>query len=154
MYRPGAQNRADALTRREWETDEQTSVKAVTRKQTLLQPDQLDSRIRQELTDNSLAVTDSLDLIDHLLQANRNSEELADRRLDEVTRPAGESPWAMQNGLVLYNGRLVVPNEDNLRTQIIKEAHAQVSTAHPGRNKTRKIIADRYYWPKMHQDID
>ncbi len=37
---------------------------------------------------------------------------------------------------------------------MIKEAHAQVSTAHPGKTKTRKIITDRYYWPGMAADID
>ena len=48
----------------------------------------------------------------------------------------------------------MVAEENNLRTRLIKEAHAQVSTAHPGKNKTRKLIGDRYYWPGMTSDID
>ena len=29
-----------------------------------------------------------------------------------------------------------------------------MSTAHPGRNKTRKLLGARYYWPRMTTDID
>jgi hypothetical protein len=42
-----------------------------------------------------------------------------------------------------------MPDTDNLRTHIIHEAHDQVSTAHPGQNKTIKILRNRYYRPKM-----
>jgi hypothetical protein len=45
--------------------------------------------------------------------------------------------------------------EDNyLQTRLIKEAYAQVSTAHPGKTKTCKILTDRYYWPSMTVDIN
>ena len=42
MYRPGATNRADALTRREQDLDDQTAAKISLRTQTLLQPEHLD----------------------------------------------------------------------------------------------------------------
>jgi transposase InsO family protein len=48
----------------------------------------------------------------------------------------------------------VVTKDQNLHTRLIAEAHAQVSIAHPGKNKTRKLIGDRYYWPGMTEDID
>ena len=48
----------------------------------------------------------------------------------------------------------MVALDDNLRTRLIKEAHAQISTAHPGKTKTRKLIGDRYYWVGMTADID
>ena len=43
---------------------------------------------------------------------------------------------------------------EEFRTRIIAEAHNQVSTAHPGKNKTRKLIGMRYYWPGLVSDID
>ena len=42
----------------------------------------------------------------------------------------------LEDGLLLYNERLVIPETDHLRTDLIKEAHEQVSTAHPGQDKT------------------
>ena len=47
----------------------------------------------------------------------------------------------------------MVLEDDNLHTRLIQEAHAQVSMAHPRRNKTRRIIASRYYWLGLVKDI-
>src|ERR1700738_4120746 len=99
----------------------------------------------------------SLDLADNLLQSNRTSESLKDLRertlITAVTKdPVGQ--WKLKDGLLTYQGRLVVAEDNNLRTQLIKEAHSQASTAHPGKNKTRKILTDWYYWPGMTTDID
>jgi hypothetical protein len=47
----------------------------------------------------------------------------------------------------------VVPEDDNLRTDLIKEVHQQLSMAHPGRNKTYKLINARYYWPNLPGDV-
>jgi hypothetical protein len=83
MYKPGATNQADALTRREQDTDPQRSVTAAFRNQTLLQPEQLDPQILDKLDlapdlceigspePSPEPVPESgLDLIDDLLQAN------------------------------------------------------------------------------------
>ena len=48
----------------------------------------------------------------------------------------------------------MVAKEQDLQTRLIAEAYTQVSTAHPGKNKTCKIISDRYYWPGLVTDID
>lgn len=41
-----------------------------------------------------------------------------------------------------------------MRTRVIREVHSQLITAHPGRNKTKKLIAARYWWPRMTGDVD
>ena len=48
----------------------------------------------------------------------------------------------------------MVAEEQDLRTRLITKAHTQVSTAYPRKNKTRKIISDRYYWPGLVTDIN
>src|ERR1700678_2690416 len=60
----------------------------------------------------------------------------------------------MEDSLLLYTGRLVVPWVNNLPIDLIKEAYNQVSTAHPGRDKTYRLLRPRYYWPRMKADID
>jgi hypothetical protein len=157
MYRPGATNRADALTRREQDLNDQMAAKISLRTQTLLQPEHLDPRIRKELSTKSSSAEicpidpTEFDLIDELLQANRTDPSLQEYR--EKAKDA-TSPWSLENGLLKHRERLVVAEEQNLRTRLVAEAHTQVSTAHPGKNKTRKIIGDRYYWPGMVTDID
>ena len=48
----------------------------------------------------------------------------------------------------------MVVKEQDLWTQLIAKAYAQVSTAYPRKNKTHKIISDRYYWLGMVIDVD
>ena len=48
----------------------------------------------------------------------------------------------------------MVVKEQDLWTRLIAKVYTQVSTAHPRKNKTRKIISDRYYWPGLVMDID
>jgi transposase InsO family protein len=161
-YRPGKENAAaDALTRRTDELAAQTSEKKASRVHQLLRDEMLDHRILQEMRPeeqgNVVALLEELaplsegtSLIDRLLQANRTSSALnALRKAAE----RGEKDFALEEGLLLYKDRLLVPNEGSLRADLIREAHCQVSTAHPGRDKTRQILAERYYWRGMDADV-
>jgi transposase InsO family protein len=149
-YRAGKQNqKADALTRRKQDVDSQAKATAESRTQTLLKSENLEPRIIRELQLAPIE-EESIDLIDRILRANRTSETLAEYR--EKASEDGEN-WRLRDGLVLYRNRLVVPEDDNLRTDLIKEVHQQLSMAHPGRNKTYKLINARYYWPNLPGDV-
>jgi len=84
MYKPGATNQADALTRREQEQESQLAAKIALRTQTLLGPERLDLQVQAELEKDyegaeiCLIETAGLDLIDKLLQANRTADSLQD----------------------------------------------------------------------------
>jgi transposase InsO family protein len=159
MYRPGKENeRADALTRREQDVGPQEQIKTEYRTRALLQHHQLDQRIVQHLQDDSIPdeipiyeLDESTKLIDDLLQANRSSLSLQNLR-ERAT--AGSESYRLEEGNLLYQERLVVPDEGYLRTRLIREAHDQVSMAHPGQRKTYKLLSDRYYWPSMRNIID
>jgi hypothetical protein len=93
----------------------------------------------------------SIGLIDQILQANRTSTTLAD-----LCQKAGQpeyKDWELKEGLLQYKSRLVVPDDCTIQVELIKEAYNQVSTVHPGRNKTRKILVSRYYWPGLPADV-
>ena len=82
-----------------------------------------------------------IDLVDQILQDNRESPSL-----QAVRTQAGrdDSDFTLEDGLLLYTGRLVVSSA-TLRTRLIQEVHNQISTAHPGRDKTYKLLRPRYY---------
>jgi transposase InsO family protein len=184
MYKPGATNRADALTRREQDINPQKEAMSTLQKQTMLQPEQLDPRILEELEQSTdlcdieapipgpildpaeglQTLTDpsgdlqtesgpqeALDLIDELLQANRTTDSLRAWR-EKASSPGND--WVLEKGLLKYQSRLVVPEEQELCTRIIAEAYNQVSTAYPGKNKTCQLIGTRYYWPGLVSDVD
>jgi len=57
----------------------------------------------------------------------------------------GSEAFTLLDGrLLLCNGRLAVPSANHLRTKVIKEVYSRITTAYPGRNKTRKLVAARY----------
>ena len=144
-YYPRKQNaKADALTWQDDDTRISNQIKEKERIQTLLPSDRLDWKVRDNLQVSAL--DDPLGLVDQILQANRSRRQL-ESETDHLAR--GQVGWEDKDGLLLYDSRLVVPDVDNLRTKLIAEAHSQVSTAHPGRNKTLALLARKYYWKSM-----
>ncbi|QSZ29100.1 hypothetical protein DSL72_003610 [Monilinia vaccinii-corymbosi] len=159
MYRPGKDNPlADALTRRVDELDAQNATKKKNRVQQLIKDGQIDPQIMRDslqdhLSDNAAIATIDLfpiapafDIVNKVLQANRNTENLNATRLEALK---GHKHLSLSDGLLLYNHKLVVPNDDDLRTLLIREAHNSVSTAHPGVRKTYLLLAEQYYWRGM-----
>ena len=92
-----------------------------------------------------------LDLINELLQINRTAPSLQEYRKKAKNIISLQS---LKNGLLKHQKRLVVVKEQNLQTQLITKVYTQVSTAYPKKNKTYKIISNRYYQPGMVIDID
>ena len=92
-----------------------------------------------------------LNLINKLLQVNRTAPSLQEyrKKIKDVI-----SLQSLKNGLLKYYKRLVVVEEQNLRTWIIAEAYTQVSIAYPKKNKTYKILSNRYYQPGIVIDIN
>jgi hypothetical protein len=63
------------------------------------------------------------------------------------------SSWTVCNRLLLFEDRLIVLDDNNLKVRLLSEVHSQVSVAHPGQSKTLKLVSDRYYWPHLCMDV-
>jgi hypothetical protein len=55
----------------------------------------------------------------------------------------------MHNDLLVHKNRLMILNENELRTRLCNEFHRPSHRAHPEREKMRKIICQQYFWPGM-----
>jgi hypothetical protein len=112
------------------------AMKISTYTQVLLQLENLDPQIITNLDLNpivDMALVDvsnrTHDLIDDLLWANRMSIDL---EILQQKATDWESSWTIRNRLLLFNNRLVVLENDELKVRLLSEAHNQVSTAHLG----------------------
>src|SRR5579862_4436921 len=183
-YRTGRTNeRADALSRKREDLLSQSQVMAANRTQILLPREKLTDEVVRDLQlaplepfggsqstvkaardpPQALAdplmtpVSNGLELIDKLLNANRTAPELEE--LQVKARTEVEDTWQLRDGLLLRYGKLYVPDspltpEMPLRTALIREAHDQPLMGHPGRAKLRQLLQGRYYWPGQGKDID
>ncbi|KAI0991384.1 hypothetical protein K3495_g16803, partial [Podosphaera aphanis] len=148
-YRPGKANAAaDALSRREQDVTPQDIVKSKSRNQALLKNHQ----IEENPFETSIAFMETFQLVDKILDANRNDPSLQSSRVDATNNT--DSLYKIEDNLLLYQGRLVVPNVENLQTNLIREAHDQPSVAHPGCKKTLRLLQARYYWKNMRPNVE
>lgn len=165
-YRPGKENgAADALTRRHDEASDQVAAKKELRIGQLIKDRSIDplllhhkSGLRVDRTgvnyigliEQLAPISDTTAIIDRLLQANRTTPSLEALRTQARDRP---EKFTLENGLLLYQGRLVVPDTGPLRAHLIREVHDQPSTAHPGRDKTVKLLSEHYFWRGLATDV-
>jgi hypothetical protein len=129
-------------------------LKKAARQQILLTADKLNPRIVQELAKALIAVLapikttatksflDTVTVIDRVLQANRDEHSLEALRI-QATK--SDPHLTLHTGILLYQNKVVVSNIDYLRTHLIREVYDQVSTAYPGKDKTYRLLKDRYY---------
>jgi transposase InsO family protein len=156
-YRPGAHNPlADALSRKPEELDEQNTAKKAQRLQQLLRQDQVDpALVARNLRppddiDNLVTEAEVADLspafsvVHQALEANRTAPSLQALRRQAWSDKPGK--LSMEGDLLLYDGRLMVPDVAHLRTLLIREVHDNVRTAHPSAKKTLQLLSSQYWW--------
>ena len=70
----------------------------------------------------------------------------------------GKSNMVLKEGLFFEKSdsavrRLVVPNDDEIKTEIISQFHDAPIADHPGIHRTQQAIMQWYRWPNMYEDI-
>ena len=88
------------------------------------------------------------DLKQKIVNAHKN-----DAKLQEIVQLVGngdKTNYAIdKSGGLLYNSRLCVPNDMELRKKILYESHNIVFTMHPGGNKMYQDMKQYYWWQGM-----
>lgn len=147
-YRPGRRNTlADALSRKETSPEENQM-------QVLLPRDCLDQGVHpddQAMSIAPIAQEVKETVVPRVLTANRNHESLEEWRQEARQ---GDDHWTLRQGLLLFEGKLVVPHDRDLRARLLDEIHRQAAIAHPGPEKMKKLVAARYYWPELTSDVE
>jgi hypothetical protein len=87
-----------------------------------------------------------------LLQEIRKGQ-LEDEKLLEIKHNIKEEkvPGFMEDdqGVLLYKGRICVPNVEELKDKILHEAHESAYSIHPGGNKMHQDLKATCWWYGM-----
>lgn len=150
-HRPGkTMGKADAMTR---SASSEVSDAEDNRDQIVLVP-----RFLQTIAATA-AVAGPNPLEERIRQSSqREAEVVAALERMKKTGPRklanGAAEWEEEDGLVFYRGKLYVPNEKELRRDIVRECHDTRTAGHPGRDRTLELVSRHYWWPLMRSFVD
>ena len=63
-----------------------------------------------------------------------------------------ELAWK-ENKVVYMEGRIYVPNNKNLREEILKEHHDLADIGYPGQHRMLELLKRIYWWPGLKEDV-
>jgi len=85
-----------------------------------------------------------------------NEIQAIKRNLDEGRKEMkgialGLCQW--KDGLLWYQGKIWISKDEGIRTTLIAKHHEPPQAGHGGTPNTTELISQRYYWPKIREDI-
>lgn len=148
-YRPGAHNgAADALSRlHSPEGGESTAHDAL-----LPRPIMLSSLASPEL-DEEFEPRDPDDIINRIKSAYSSDDSIQTIRSDLVKDKDSHAEYTLDNGLLFYEGRIMVPANDDIKRDILTLCHDEPTAGHFGIHKTYELVSRSYYWPHLRQFV-
>ena len=85
------------------------------------------------------------DLLNQVLEAQKNDEKIF--VIVNQSREGKETEFIVNDdGFVYYRDRVCVPNDDELKKSIPKEAHSGSFAMHPGSTKMYQDLKTSYWW--------
>jgi len=73
--------------------------------------------------------------------------------LEKIGDPKYKSFRLDHSNTLLFGNRLVVPNQEKLKKQILNEAHESLLSIHPRSNKMYRDVRKRFWWKGLKHDI-
>ena len=61
--------------------------------------------------------------------------------------------FSWNDGLLLYNNRIYVPDNDALRLELLRQHHDSPLAGHYGIDKTVELLSRNYWYPRMHAHV-
>ena len=160
-YRPGKEGRKpDTLTRREGNLPT-AGDKRLTRNVRILLPKERYWVIpgTEEIKLDIWETSECQDKNEGEIQKGSND----DAEIQDIKRNFDKGRKEMQgialrlcqwkDGLLWYQGKIWIPNNEEIRTTLIAKNHEPPQAGHGGTAKTTELISRRYYWPKLREDI-
>jgi hypothetical protein len=91
-------------------------------------------------------------LLQGIIDAQRNDEGI--KHIHEKIEAGKANCFRRDDqGVVWFNNRIVVPKNDEIRQQILDEAHLSRYSIHPGSTKMYHDLKQHYWWTKMKIEI-
>jgi len=99
------------------------------------------------------------DMLREIRQGNQRGEQE-----EPITKAAREfwqassktvlsAEWSEEDGVLRFRGKIYVPQNSDLRRQVVSLCHDTKVARYPGRWKTLELVSRNYWWPQMSRYI-
>ena len=160
-YRPGKESgKTDALTRRAGDLPT-GGDNGLTRNVGILLPRERywDIREKEEIKLEEMELAEFQDKDEEAIRNAYNMDDKIqtikdhlEKRIKEMKRVAlGLCQWKDEH--LWYQGKLWIPNDEELRTSLIRKCHNNPLAEQGGTAKTTELVSRHYYWPGMRETI-
>jgi len=127
----------------------------LTQKERILLPKEkyFDTRI-QEMETTTFKTTNEEEISNETAKDKeiQTIKEPLDKRNKEMKGVAlGLCQW--KDGYLWHQGKIWIPNNERIRTNLIRRHHDILQAGHRGTAKTTELVQRKYYWPKMRETI-
>ena len=97
-----------------------------------------------------------VEIIEKIKKARGKDEEVV-RIVEEIKKAGVKSiqgeQWRIEGELVLKEGKVYVPKDEELRAEIIWLYHDVPMTGHRGKWKTVELVTRNYWWPGVTREV-
>ena len=90
-------------------------------------------------------------LKERIQEAQSNDQKL--KEIIEKVKQGKETQFILQDDTLMLGDRICVPDTDELRREILDEAHNAPYAMHPGATKMYNTMKPHYWWPGMKKDV-
>ena len=147
LYHPGKANRvADALSRKSTAT-----VMSIRMMPEMLQKDI--QKLDMEVISGQLS---TLTLQPTIFDGIKGAQELDPQLLklkEQVLEGKNVEFSVSTDGILQFKGRLCIPNDAQLKEQLLFEAHTTPYSVHPGATKMYQDLKEQFWWAGMKKEV-
>ena len=97
-----------------------------------------------------------VDMLEKIKKARSRNEDVV-RIVEEMKKAKVKelqgNEWQIEGELVLKEGKVYVPKDEELRTGVIQLHHAVPAAEHGGRWKTVELVTRNYWWLGVMRDV-
>ena len=140
--------RADSLSRR---VDWAEGIERDNENQVMLKKEWLEVKVMEQLVEGP-----EEEIVKKIKEARDKDEEVI-KVVEEMKRARvktlRDEEWQIEEGIVLKEGRVYVPKEEKLRTEIIRLHHDMPIAEHGRQWKTVELVTRNYWWPRVTKEV-
>jgi len=148
-YRPGVQNgAADALSRMCTPEEEEGRIY-----DPILPPPIMLATFTIAALNEQLQLQEQSDLTTQIKEAYASDED-AQEIIEALNNdPTSHPDYNLDDGLLFFEGKIVVPDHEDIHRQILTHCHDDPAAGHGGIAKTYELVSRSYHWSRMRQFV-